>query len=403
MICSHEVWSRTSTARSFFFVLLIWLCSHQVAFAQQPPERVVSPEVSPDHRVTIRFRAPNAKEVSVPIEGYEKPLPMTKGENGVWSVTTDPLVADYYGYSILMDGEDLVDPNNPMLRPNLFNSGNAVRVPGPSTLPWEINDVPHGVVHHHLYHSSVVGDDRDFYVYTPPKYDPASQQRYPVLYLLHGFSDEANAWTVIGHANIILDNLIAQDRAKPMIVVMPLGYGTHEIIAHGWAITRTPDMFQQNYEKFRDALLQEVIPMVEGAYNVKTDRESRAIAGLSMGGSETLFVGLNNLDRFAYLGAFSSGGMHDQYDKTFPNLDSSAAAKIRVFWMSCGKDDHLLAPNEQFRDWLAGKGIHVHWVESPGAHWWPVWRRNLSDLLPQLFQEKPGASDFWTQQVQSQR
>ena len=403
MICSNEVWSRSSIALSFFFVLFILLCAHQPVFAQQPPERIISPEVSADHRVTIRFRAPNAKEGAVPIEGYGKPLPMTKDENGVWSVTTDPLVPDYYGYSILMDGEDLVDPNNPMLRPNLFNSGNAVHVPGASSLPWELNDVPHGVVHHHFYHSNVVGDDRDFYVYTPPKYDSAAKERYPVLYLLHGFSDEANAWTLIGRANVILDNLIAQGKAKPMIVVMPLGYGTHEIIAHGWAITRTPGVFQQNYEKFRDALLQEVMPLVESAYRVRPDRDSRAIAGLSMGGSETLFVGLNNLDRFAYLGAFSSGGMNNQYATTFANLDSSAAAKIRVFWMSCGKDDHLLATNEQFRDWLAGKGIHVQWVESPGAHWWPVWRRNLSDLLPQLFQEKAAPSDYWTQQVQSQR
>jgi enterochelin esterase-like enzyme len=403
MICFMESSIRNGDAPSYFFVFLVSLFLAGTAAAQQR-ERIISPQVSADHRATFRFLAPNAKEVSVEMEGYGKPLPMNKNDQAVWSVTTDPLEPDYYGYSILVDGVPLLDPNNPLLRPNLFNTGSEVHVPGPASLPWELSDVPHGVVHHHFYHSRVVGDERDFYVYTPPDYDPASQQRYPVLYLLHGFSDEANAWTWIGRANVILDNLIAQGKAKPMLIVMPLGYGTAEIIAHGWAITRSPGVFQKNEENFRDALLQEVMPMVERTYRVETGRESRAIAGLSMGGSETLFVGLNNLDRFAYLGAFSSGGMSGDYAQTFPKLDSSGDAKLRLFWMSCGKDDRLLEPNEKFRDWLQGKGIHVQWVESPGAHWWPVWRRNLSDLLPQLFQEQKAApSDYWTQKVQPQR
>ncbi len=403
MICLRETWMRYWYAVPLLFVCSILLITPWSAFSQQP-ERIVSPEVSADRRVTFRFRAPGAKQVAIHMEGYGNPLTMTKGDTGLWTVTSDPLEPDYYGYSIDMDGVNLVNPENPLLRPNLFASGNAVHVPGPASLPWELNDVPRGVVRHHFYHSRVVGDDRDFFVYTPPNYDPAAQQRYPVLYLLHGFSDEANAWTLIGRANVILDNLIAQGKAKPMVVVMPLGYGTPEITSGGWGVTRHPELFRKNYEKFRDALLQEVIPMVESSYRVKTDRESRAIAGLSMGGAETLFVGLNNLDRFAYLGAFSSGGLNDEYDSTFPGLDSSADAKIRVFWISCGKDDRLLEPNEKFRDWLAAKGIHAQWVESPGAHWWPVWRRNLSDLLPQLFQEqKAPPSDTWTQRVQPQR
>ena len=386
-----------------FLVLLICLSPRPAAFAQQSPERIVSPEVSADHRVTIRFHAPKAKKVWVSIDGYRKPLRMTKDQSGVWSVTTDPLVPDFYGYSILRDGLFRVDPNNPMVRPNLFFSDNNVHVSGPSSLPWEMNDVPQGQVRRHFYHSNVVGDDRDFYVYMPPSYDVSAEQRYPVLYLLHGFSDEANAWTLIGRANVILDNLIAQGKAKPMIVVMPLCYGTGEIVAHGGLVTRARGLSAASYEKFGEALVQEVIPMVESTYRVKTDRESRAIAGLSMGGSEALIIGLNNLDRFAYLGAFSSVGMNNRYAARFPNLDSSAAAKLRVFWISCGRDDLLLKENRNFRDWLASKGIYVQWVESPGAHWWTVWRRNLSDLVPQLFQENSVPSDNWTQQVQPQR
>lgn len=169
---------------------------------------------------------------------------------------------------------------------------------------------------------------------------------------------------------------------------MPLGYGTPEILAGGWAAVQNQELLNKNYEKFRDALLQEVIPMTERNYRVRTDRDSRAIAGLSMGGAETLFVGLNNLGRFAYLGAFSSGGASGDYDNVYPHLDANTAAKLRVFWMSCGKDDHLLESTQKFRDWLAGKGIHVQWVETEGAHWWPVWRRNLANFAPQLFQEK---------------
>ena len=398
-----ENWIRIPGGVSLFPVILIWLFSHVAAFGQESPERIVSPEISADHRVTIRFRAPKAKKILVVIDGYRKPLHMAKDQNGVWSVTTDPFVPDFYGYSILRDGLFLPDPNNPMVRPNLLISDNSVHVPGPSSLPWEMNDVPHGEVHHQLYHSNLAGEDRDFYAYTPPEYNTVEKQRYPVLYLLHGFSDEANAWTLIGRANIILDNLIAQGKAKPMIVVMPLCYGTREVIAHGSLVTRTRELFARNYEKFREVLIQEVIPLVESTYRVKTDRESRAIAGFSIGGSETLFVGLKDLNHFAYLGAFSSIGMKSHYAATLPGIDSSAAVKIRVFWMSCGRDDLFLKENEKFRDWLATKGISVQWVESPGAHWWPVWRRNLSDLLPQLFQEQPVLSDYWTQQVPPQR
>jgi len=401
--CSSESWICSASALSLLvtlFILLSWLVA---AFPQQPPERIVSPEVSADHRVTFHFYAPKAKQVLILMDGYRKPLHMTKDQRGVWSVTTDPLVPDLYGYSILKDGLFVLDPNNPERRPNRYLSDNSVHVPGRSSLPWEVNEVPHGRVQHQFYHSNLASRDRDFYVYTPTGYDASAKVRYPVLYLLQGFSDEANAWILVGRANVILDNLIAQGKAKPMIVVMPLCYGMHEIIAHGWEVTRTRGLLPRNYDKLREDLLQEIVPLIESSYSAKTDRESRAIAGFSIGGFETLFVGLNNLDRFAYLGAFSSVGMGKQDAATFGNLDSNKAPKIRLLWISCGRDDLLLMENEKFRDWLASIGIRVRWVESPGAHWWPVWRRNLSDLLPQLFQDTPAPSDYWTQQVQPQR
>jgi enterochelin esterase-like enzyme len=386
MNCACAIRGRWVHARHIFLAPFCWMLLAAGSFAQVPP-RVISPEVSTDHRVTIRFFAPGASAVSVDIEGFLKPLAMTKDNQGVWSVTTGPLDPEYYGYSILMDGVPRADPENPLFKPNLLTAGSMVHVPGPPSLPWETNDVPHGVIHHEFYHSGIVGDNRDFYVYTPPGYDPSAQKTYPVLYLLHGYSDDASGWTAVGRANVILDNLIHDGKARPMIVVMPLGYGAPAVITGGWAHVGNAALFKENYEKFGETLLHEIIPMVEREYRVETDRDSRAIAGLSMGGAETLFVGLNHADKFAYIGAFSSGGLHEDYAETFPNF-SAGTSKLRVLWMSCGKDDHLLAPNEKLRDWLEGKGLHVQWVETSGAHWWPVWRQNLATFLPQLFRQE---------------
>ena len=351
----------------------------------QPPAPLISPEVHSDNRVTFRFRAPNAKEVLLAREGTE-PVPMQKDEQGVWSVTTDPLEPDFYGYSFEADGVRLIDPSNHLMKPNLLNTQSVVHVPGPASLPWEINDVPHGAIHHHFYRSGIVGDDRDFYVYTPPAYSPKAKKLYPALYLLHGFSDDASAWTTVGRAHVILDNLIAQGKVKPMIVVMPLGYGAPEIVSQGFAAFHDASLRQRNFQKFRDALVNEVIPQVEGAYRVSKDRKSRAVAGLSMGGAESLLTGLNTLDHFAWIGAFSSGGLTEEFNAEFPTLDSKANTQLRLLWIACGTDDHLIDINRKFRDWLKSKAIQHTDIETPGAHTWMVWRRNLASFGSLLFQ-----------------
>lgn len=349
-----------------------------------PPPPLVSPEVLADKRVTFRFRAPNAKEVTVDREGAPK-LAMEKDAQGVWSVTTDPLPPDIYGYGFVADGVRLVDPSNSVIIPNLLNKSSALHVPGPASLPWEVGDVPHGTLHHHFYRSRVVGDDRDFYVYTPPAYDPHESKRYPVLYLLHGFSDDASGWTAVGRAHVILDNLIAAGKAKPMLVVMTLGYGAPEFVSRGFGVFRDLALRQRNYERYRDALFTEVIPFVENTYRVTADRESRAIAGLSMGGAESLFVGLNALDRFAQIGAFSSGGVPEDFDATFAGLDAKANDRLRLLWIACGTDDRLIDANRKLHAWLDAKGVKHTMVETPGAHTWMVWRRNLAALMPLLF------------------
>jgi enterochelin esterase family protein len=353
----------------------------------QSPQRaqwLVTPEVHSDNSVTFHFLAPNAKEVKLEREGAD-PVAMQKDDQGVWSVTTAPLAPDYYGYSILVDGVRMMDPYNHLLVPNLLTPANAVHVPGPSSLPWELSDGPRGEVHHHFYKSTVCDDERDFYVYTPPGYDGSAKKTYPVLYLLHGFSDEANGWTAVGHANVIFDNLIAQGKAKPMIVVMPLGYGTMEMIRLGWGAWSHTEVRDKNFAKFREALLTEVMPKVENEYHITKDRNSRAIAGLSMGGSESLLTGLNNLDKFAWIGAFSSGGIPEEFEKDFPKLDAKANQQIRLLWIACGTEDHLITVNRKLREWLKSKGIQHTGIETPGMHTWMVWRRNLAEFAGLLF------------------
>jgi enterochelin esterase family protein len=344
-----------------------------------------APEVQPDGRVIFRLKAPDARDVRVQCESLSA-AKMEKDDQGVWSFTTPPLEPDYYGYSFVVDGVRAIDLNNPLMKYNLLNTESQVHVPGPASLPWEMNDVPHGVIHRHVYHSSAAGDDRAYFVYTPPGYDAAATARYPALYLLHGYSDDATGWWSVGQANLILDNLIARKQAKPMIVVMPLGYGTMEIVWRGWARVRQPDLWQRNVTQFRATLLDEVLPQVESAYRVSNDRKDRAIAGLSMGGSESLTVGLNNLDRFAWIGAFSSGGLNSNFSNTFPALDATANERLRLLWISCGKDDQLVEPNREFVHWLESKGLHYTWTEVPGVHSWRVWRRNLATIAPLLFQ-----------------
>jgi enterochelin esterase-like enzyme len=356
----------------------------EVASQVPAPARLLSPEVRPDRRVTFRFAAPNAREVLLALEGSERRA-MQKDEQGVWTVTTAPLDPDLYGYSFIADGARMIDPLNSATKPNLLNLSSLLHVPGPASLPWEAGDVPRGIIHQHFYRSGIVGDHRDFLVYTPPGYDASPGRSYPVLYLLHGFSDDTSAWTDVGRAHVILDNLIAQGKARPMLLVMPLGYGAPELVSPGSVGMRDAALRRRSYERFRDALFTEVMPAVETHYRVAKDRSARAIAGLSMGGAESLFVGLNALDRFAWIGAFSTGGLDDNLDAVFPGLDVKAAAQPRLLWIACGTEDRLIETNRALRRWLTAKQVAHTAVETSGGHTWMLWRRNLAAFLPLLF------------------
>ncbi len=364
-------------------LLPLFLMTVSVPASGQP---LRSPEVHDDGRVTFRLRAPNAKEVVLRCEGTTASA-MQKDAQGIWSVTTEPMEPDIYAYSFNVDGLHVIDPANPLLKYNLLNTDSQVHVPGPPTLAWEIGNVPHGVVHRHFYRSAIIGLDRPFVVYTPPGYDPTGATTYPVLYLLHGYSDAEDAWTSVGRVNVILDNLIAQDKAKPMLIVMPLGYGNTEVIANGWQGLRRPGVFDSSNKKFRDALLAEVIPQVEKTYRVSTNRDDRAIAGLSMGGTQSLLTGFNALDRFGWIGAFSSGGLDEDFDRAYPPVDENLNTRLHLLWISCGRDDGLTGVNQKLVDWLKAKGVKPRWIQTPGGHSFTVWRRNLIEFASLLFQE----------------
>ncbi|HTR43256.1 MAG TPA: alpha/beta hydrolase-fold protein [Pseudomonadales bacterium] len=368
-----------------YLVLALFL-SAMPAMAQ----RIISPEVHADNSVTFRLSATNAVKVLLHCEGVtnspgEKDTLMQKGTNGVWTFTTQPLAPDIYGYSFNVDGVTMIDPNNPFLKYNLHGSVSQVEVPGPDSVPWQIENVPHGELHRHLYKSAIGGDYRNFTVYTPPGYNPAAHKRYPVLYLLHGYTDDDTAWAQTGRANIVLDNLIARGQAKPMIVVMPLGYGTTEVLNISGNADKNA-LWQTNLDRFTATLLNEVMPQVEKAYRVATGPKNTAITGLSMGGAESLITGLNHPNRFAWIGAFSTGGLTN-YPVQFPTLDSGINKKVHLLWIACGHEDGLYKGNQRFCDWLQGKGVHYTWAEMPGIHSYRVWRPFLAEFVPLLFQD----------------
>ena len=296
-----------------------------LSLQQQAP--VTSPEVNADRMVTFRIRAPKAAEVLLNGEwkGGGKTT-MTKDEQGLWSVTLGPLEPDLYGYSFSVDGMTVTDLMNPVLKPMRLPRTSVVDIPGDPPRLHEYQNVPHGTVRLHEYESKALGRRRPLRVYTPPGYDQDPAAKLPVLYLFHGSGDNEATWTSFGHAHLIADNLLAQGKAKAMIIVMTDG---HAVVG--------PEARAKNVEMFGRDLLEDVMPFVEANYRTKADRESRAIVGLSMGGGQSLTVGLNRLDRFAWVGGFSAAINNPEGTVASALADPSATnAKLRLLWIACG-------------------------------------------------------------------
>jgi enterochelin esterase family protein len=350
-----------------------------VAFAQQPPR---SPEVRADRTVTFRLFAPKAAEVTVSGEFMKGSKPLLKDETGLWSVTVGPVEPEIYHYNFTIDGVKTIDPGNSNVKfgstPSTIQSILEVPTDGPAF--YDGRPVPHGEIHTLWYHSKATGTLRRLTVYTPPGYDTAST-RYPVLYLFHGANADETAWTRLGHVNLILDNLLAARKARPFVVVMPFGYG----IAPG---APAPAGGPASQELFAKDLIQDVIPLVQARYRVSTDRTQRAVAGLSMGGGESLSIGLNHVELFAWVAGFSAAVRAAGLDTSYPAVlkPKPLIDGLKLLWIGCGKDDSLMGANQAFAKFLTEHGVKFTFRESEGAHTWMVWRRYLNELAPLLFQ-----------------
>lgn len=353
---------------------------------RQPPVVVRSPEVHADRTITFRVFAPDAHRVSVGGDMIQDqpPRPMARDSAGVWSVTLGPFAPDLYDYTFRIDDLVVPDPVNPSLTLGPRSAQSLIEVPGDGAEPWDARPVPHGTVHITWYHSDAIGALRAVYVYTPPGYENG-HARYPVLYLLHGAVFTQEGWTTTGRANFILDNLIAERKARPMVVVMPYGY------PQAATTIGLNEPMRDDRALFAQDLIRTVIPLIERTYRVDADADHRAIAGFSMGGNQSLTIGLAHPGLFHWVAGFSAAipRRRDVLERTFGDVlehPDRTNGTLKLLWTACGTDDRLaLPPNEMFARLLDARGVRHTFVTTPGAHQWQVWRRNLIALAQLLF------------------
>jgi enterochelin esterase-like enzyme len=363
--------------------------------AQEPGARradpaVTSPEVAADRRVTFRLRAPQAKAVTVSGD-FGADVEMGKNADGIWSATIGPLDPEMYVYYFTLDGVRLTDPSNPELKIGYVPSTTTslLTVPGERPAFYDVQDVPHGEIRTLLYKSRSNRTTRELTVYLPPGYDDARNRRYPVLYLLHGFANDHHSWHRYGRANDILDNLLAEKRIEPFLVVMPLGYGGAQINGDGTGIPpKGAGTFGGDAALYERDLLEDIIPMIDNKYRTMADRKHRAIAGFSMGGGQAGRVGLRHLETFSRVGIMSAGMAGGPDTEPLATLAAKPARtnqQIDLLWIACGKDDAAMKGAKSLHDTLARARIEHTFLETEGAHHWRVWRRYLRDLAPVLF------------------
>ncbi len=397
-------------SRSFYAVAVLFLLPlAATARAQENRPRpeggrsgpqVVSPQVDEDRKVTFRLLAPQAE--SVRLSGGDMPqarnAELTKGENDVWEVTLGPVDPGAYRYTFQVDGVSVVDPRNPQTSESNNNVWSLVIVPGSEIS--DLKDVPHGAVAEVPYYSKSLQRFRRMHVYTPPGYETSSE-KYPVFYLLHGASDSDDSWSSIGRAGIILDNLIAAGRAKPMIVVMPAG--------HTGPFRFGPpseNSGNRQVDQFTEDFVNDLKPFVEQRYRVHNDRAHRAIAGLSMGGAQTLNITIPHLDEYAYVGVYSSGvfgiagggraaAAGPSWEERHQEALDDAERKngLKLLWFATGKEDFLLDTTKATVAMFEKHGFDVVYEETEGGHTWINWRQYLADFAPKLFQNSAEAGE----------
>jgi enterochelin esterase-like enzyme len=365
-----------------------------IGYAQAPANRganepaLVSPDVHPDRTITFRLRAPDAKAVALTgkLAGTNKQIPLTKGSDGVWSVTVGPVVPEIYGYRFDVDGVSQTDPSNPAMQMAYGNC--QVEVPAGDGLAfYDAKQVPHGAMRIETYYSTSIKATRDLWMYTPPGYD-SSKDKYPVLYLLHGGGNEESSWMRSGRDNYIMDNLIVEGKAKPMIIVTPLGYarpglnmGPENGAGRGPIGKEQTALFQQD-------LLNDVMPYVEKNFRTLNDADHRAIGGLSMGGGQTIAIGFTHTNLFHSIVILSSGA--ENADQTYPEFFANPAATnktLKYMFLGVGSEDPVAGAHAKLLEaTLTAKGInHDYWVLPGAVHEWIVWRTGLYQAAPKLW------------------
>ena len=390
-------------------VVLLWVAS----LAQDKAQRLSTtipdaefPRLNANGSATFRVQADQAQKVQLLMELGQSTYDMTKGQDGHWEVTTKPLLPGFHYYAIAVDGFTSNDPGS-----RVFFAArkevSGLEVPGPESEFFAVKDVPHGTVRTEWYSSKTTGETRRIFVYTPPGYDQ-NAARYPVLYLQHGYGEDEAGWSDQGHENFILDNLIAAHKATPMIIVNENGMtGVHfeppppprpGSTSHGAPPVRAVAQFfmDEHYGSVDGVISHDLMPYIDEHFRTIADRDHRALAGLSMGGAQALRIGLNHLDQFSYLGAFSPAIAITDANKDYEGALADPAKinqQLHLLWIGIGSDDFLFAPVKQSHEVLEKAGIKHIWVESSGTHVWTVWRKYLADFAPRLFRERAGQTE----------
>lgn len=365
--------------------IVIYVCFMLYSYVYSQPvavQSLLSPEIHKDLSVTFRYLAPDAKEVYLNGQFLKSPLNMSRDTAGVWSVTTDPIKPDIYPYAFKVNGIQVADPKNTSIFPNEGFQNSLVEIMGAQPLVHSLQNVPHGTVSYRYYNSQELGI-RPLVVYTPPGYELNTLIKYPVLYLLHGTTDVEETWTKVGRAHLILDNLIAQSKARPMIIVMPYGRAFPKISKSSGSLRNW-----ENLQEFKKDFFNNLMPFIEKNYRTKEDADSRAIAGFSGGGGTSLYFGLNNQDKFRWIIGFAPGMLKNEFDRNnaflFENVPLSNK-QLKLFWIGVGKEDGLFNVINEYMQVLDEKKIKYEKMITDGGHTWMNCKLYLSTIAQKLF------------------
>jgi enterochelin esterase-like enzyme len=347
-------------------------------------QQVNSPEVNPDKTVIFRFRAPDAKEVKISVQFEKESKAMIRDSAGLWSITLGPVKPDIYPYSFIVDGIQVMDPNNVNYFPNERFKNSLVDIQGNPPLIHSLQDVPHGKIAYRYYKSNSLNLIRNMVIYTPPGYEKNSKTKYPVLYLIHGMTDTEETWFKVGRVNLILDNLIAQGKAKPMIIVMPYANPNAELAKK----SKGTPVDVMNTDLFGNDMLKDIIPFIENNYRVLKGSENRAIAGFSLGGRQTLAIGLVHPELFSWVCAFAPAIFSNDFEKTISDSYASPDLlnkQLKLLYISCGNEDSLYNSAVGFIEALKKKNIKHTTFLTGGGHTWMNCRLFITETAQLLF------------------